>query len=224
MDPFAQQGGLTTYSIETVLINLLLALTLSLIIAWVYIRTHKSLSYSQSFTSSLVLLPLITTFVMMVVGNSLATAFTLLGAFTIIRFRTPIKETRDMAFIFFSLIMGMAVGTNNYLIAVTSTIVILAVIVLLSRVHFGSLRRLDYILNFYLNAKEHGNYQELFDKYLKSTILLTMNTHQGGDLLELIFNIKFADRDELKKFLTELGSLQGISNVKLISSNNDLEY
>lgn len=212
------------YPIETVLINLFLSLILSLLISWIYIRTHKALSYSQSFTFSLVLLPLITTFVMMVVGNSLARAFTLLGAFTIIRFRTPIKETRDMAYIFFSLITGMAVGTNNYMIAVVSTIVILIVVVLMSRFNFGSMRRLDYILNFFIDAKNHGNYQELFDKYLKTTTLLTMNAHQRGEIIELIFNVKLLVKDDVKKFLSELQALQGITNVKLISSSSDLEY
>ncbi|PIZ81358.1 MAG: DUF4956 domain-containing protein, partial [Parcubacteria group bacterium CG_4_10_14_0_2_um_filter_41_6] len=111
----ASQGNFTVFN---VILNLALTFILALVIALVYKNTHKGLSYSQSFLFTLILISVITTIAMMVIGNSLAIAFGLLGAFSIIRFRTPVKEAKDTGYIFFSLVEGMAVGTNNHVIAI----------------------------------------------------------------------------------------------------------
>lgn len=224
MNIFDTTGSIIQYSLEAIIFNILLSLVLALLISWVYMKTHRGLSYSQSFTFALVLLPIITTVIMMVIGNSLAAAFALLGAFTIIRFRTPVKETKDMAYLFLALVIGMAVGTGNATIAIASTILILIIIYVLSRVHFGALHKLDYMLNFYVNAGETEQYQGVFDKYLKNHALLHMNSHQQGAILELVFSIKFVDQDDAKKFISELHEQSGITNVRLVSSESDVEY
>ena len=86
---------------------------LCLVIGAVYRHTHKSLSYPQSFVHTLVIAGVVITVVMMVIGNSIAIALGIFGAFSLIRFRTAIKEPRDVAFLFFALAVGMAVGTYN---------------------------------------------------------------------------------------------------------------
>jgi len=84
----------------TVLLNLAVGFGLALIIAWIYKRTHRGLSYSQSFVFTLIILSVLTTATMMIIGSNIVRAFTLLGAFTIIRFRTAIKDTRATSRLF----------------------------------------------------------------------------------------------------------------------------
>jgi len=91
------------YSLLYVLENLFAALLTGLFIGYVYRKTHRGLSYSQSLVITLVLMCLIVCSVMMVIGSNLARAFALVGALTIVRFRTVVKDTRDTAFIFFAL-------------------------------------------------------------------------------------------------------------------------
>src|SRR3989344_9236862 len=98
----------TEINAAIVVINLLFVLALELVIAWVYQRTHRTLSYSQSFVGTIVLMGIIASLIMMVVTENILGAFALLGAFSLIRFRTIVKETRDIAFVFFALAIGVA--------------------------------------------------------------------------------------------------------------------
>ena len=209
-----------------VVLNIGLAFILAWVISWVYQKTHKGLSYSQSFMFTLIILTIMVSVVMMVIGHSLARAFALLGAFTIIRFRTVVKNTKDTAFVFFALAEGMAVGTGNYLIAIVSTLLVCAVIWFLSKKNFGSMRRYDYILNFYIETRVSGEktYLKLFKEYLKSNVLLNINSRKNGETLELIFDVKFFSDKENEKFIKELNLLEGVDNIRLLTSKNDIEY
>jgi hypothetical protein len=209
-----------------VLINVVLSFILALIITWVYQRTHRGLSYSQSFVFTLIILAVVVTLVMMVIGHSLARAFTLLGAFSLIRFRTAVKDTKDTAFVFFSLVMGLAVGTQNYLIAIVGTILVGLIILWLNKKNFGSFRKYDYILNFYIDAGVAADktYLKLFNEFLSSQTLLNINHREKGAVLELVFDIKFFSDKENEKFVRELGAIGGVSNVRLLTAKNDIEY
>ena len=83
-------------------VGILTSFIISLVIVFVYRKTHKGLSYSQSFVITLIFVTLVATVAMMVIGNNVARAFGLLGAFSIIRFRTVVKESKDISFIFFA--------------------------------------------------------------------------------------------------------------------------
>ena len=124
--PFLLQAGnplsqgaadLFKYSPSEMALNVGLATVLGIIVALVYRATHKGLSYSQSFTQTIFLVSIIVAIVMMVIGGSLSRAFALVGALSIIRFRTVVKDTRDTAFVFAALAVGMAAGTSSYVLA-----------------------------------------------------------------------------------------------------------
>ena len=106
---------------------------------------------------------------MMVIGNNLARAFGLLGAFSIIRFRTPVKDVKDTAYIFLSLVAGMAVGTNSYVIAIVSTLIVLVIIWVLHKSNFGALHKNDYLLIFTVDYQKHqpDSFAGIFERYLK---------------------------------------------------------
>ena len=130
-------------AVETVLLCLLLAFVLGQVIAWAYSATHVGLSYSRTFTQSLVLLTMIVSLVMLVIGNNIVTAFGLLGALAIIRFRNVLKDTRDTAFIFLGLVVGMAIGAQKFLTAIVGTVSILSAALYLYYTAFGTQGRYD---------------------------------------------------------------------------------
>jgi len=206
--------------------NIALAFVLALIIAWVYQKTHKGLSYSQGFVLCLAFLCPLASVIMMVIGNVLIIAIALLGAFTIIRFRTAIKDPKDVSFILFSLIVGMAVGTHSYSIALVATVMICLIIYFLSRINFGSIRKHDYTLSFSLDRKKAPGdvYEPIFKKYLKTADLLNINTHQEGKIMDLTFNLRFLSGSRTDKFIEELSALAGLENIHLIMAKNDIEY
>ena len=108
----------SVYLPTEIIINLILSFIFGLIISLVYKKTHKGLSYSQSFMITNVFVSVIVCMVIMIIGNNLARAFALVGALSIIRFRTVVKDTKDTAYIFWSLASGMATGTGSYFLAV----------------------------------------------------------------------------------------------------------
>lgn len=215
-----------TISIEYVLFNLLLAFALSFLIAWFYKKTHRGLSYSQSFILTLVLMSVIVTVIMMVIGSNLARAFTLLGAFTVIRFRTAVKETKDTGYIFLSLVVGMAVGTDNYLIAVVGTVFILLMIWFLDKINFGSMRSHEFLLSFLVRHEERDqtSFEQVFQQYLKSSMLLNITAKDSGRASGMTYSVTFRDESKTHDLIRELANLPGMSAVEVISSATDMEY
>ncbi|NCN07248.1 DUF4956 domain-containing protein [Candidatus Falkowbacteria bacterium] len=216
----------TTLTVSTIVFNIVLAFVLSLIIAIVYRNTHKGLSYSQSFTFTLVLIGMLIAVIMMVIGNSLAIAFGAFGAFSLIRFRTAIKDTKDLSFILLVVSIGLAVGTNNYLIAIIVALLSSIFIYLMSKFNFGSIRKYDYLLNFSANHEEFSNnrMREIFDDFLKYDNLLNVVSHDNGRLLDYSFNIKFIKEDSVSIFVERLSKMNGVKSVNIVAAKNDIEY
>jgi uncharacterized membrane protein YhiD involved in acid resistance len=227
MPNFLTSGGdLLNISPLTAVINIAMAFALSLVIAWVYKKTHRGLSYSQSFVFTLVIMGTLVSVVMMIIGNSVARAFTLLGSFTIIRFRSAIKDTKDMAFIFWALVTGLAIGTENYIIAIITTALVIGIVLILSKFNFGSIRSYDHILTFSIEGENVPTdvYLPVFNKYLSSQNLLNVNTKEDSKRMNFTFSVKLIEDDGTNNFVADLRATAGIKNVNLISSREDIEY
>lgn len=210
---------LTSISWQQIVTNLLLAFLLGLVVSWIYRWTHRGFSYSVSFVHTLVLLSSITAFVMMVIGNSIARAFSLVGALSIIRFRTPVKDTRDTAFVFFSLGIGFATGTGSHSIAALGTIAIGLFAVIIHRVRVGESGRGDFLLRFRVANSSDGEnvYNDVFSRYLKRSVLVNMTTLQQGEYLELAFSTRFRDPVQHQQFLRELSAIPEVEQAMLMA-------
>jgi uncharacterized membrane protein YhiD involved in acid resistance len=124
MEESLQNILIFTITPQEAILNLTLALVCGIIIAAFYRATYKGVSFSTSNVISLLMLTMITTLVIMVIGNNLARAFGLVGAMSIIRFRTAVKHTQDIMYIFFALAAGLACGAGMYFIALLGTLFI----------------------------------------------------------------------------------------------------
>lgn len=215
------------YGPSDILLNISLAFITGLIASAIYKYTHKGLSYSQSFMLTIVFISVIVSIVMMVIGNNLARAFALVGALSIIRFRTVVKDTKDMAFIFMSLAAGMAAGTSSYFLAIAGTIFFGVIAVVLSITNYGSLYKSEFILRFRAQNREDGRdpiYSPLFEKYTKSANLLHVEPSGDGSNSKLTFDILMKKDFEPNQFSTEIASLENVSEVILVASKNDTDY
>jgi len=208
-----------------IIINIIIAFILGFVISWIYRRTHRGYSYSGSFINTLTILSMVTAFVMMVIGNNIARAFSLVGALSIIRFRTAVKDTRDTAFVFLSLAVGMAVGTGSRQIAIIGTAVICLIILLMHRFNIGYSKDGDFLLKFRIVVSPNNEniHQDVFDRYLKKSTLINSMTVQGGVSMELAFSVRFKNQRELQQFLRELNALEGIEHAMLSLVEEDLE-
>ncbi len=205
--------------ISQVIEPLTVALACGFLIALVYRWTHTEPGYSTRFVNSIVSLPMITAIVVMVIGNNLARAFGLVGAMSLIRFRTAIKDPEDTVFIFFSLAVGMAAGVGLHSTAITGTMFIGIVIYILSQFNHTYARRLEFLLRFSLSGEQDGEkeapYLPVLEKYCKRHRPTNVKSRKGGDLLELSFHVTLKDVDKSEKFIRELGRIQGVSRINL---------
>ncbi len=206
-----------------VVFNILFTFVLVFFIAWVYKKTHHGISYSVSFVSSIVLMGVISSVVMMTVSHNLIGAVGLLGAFSLLRFRTIIKDTRDICFIFFSLAVGVSVGTNNYSIALLATIFISAIVFLLAKIKFGSFVKKDFILTFSLPRGSSNLYNQVFFDFFDSYEFLHAKSF-GENKQEYAFGFKLRKNKSIDDFLARLKSIDGIEDTEIISSSSSVGY
>lgn len=204
----------------------LISTVLGLLIAYIYRVTHRGFSYSQSFSVSLILITVITTLIIVLVEDSIARAIGIFGAFSIIRFRTAVKDVRDVSFIFFSLAIGLAVGVGSIATAVLGTVFISGLIYILYRINFGGLRKLEYVLNFKFVSKHHSDDQlkQMMNKYLKKHLLLNVDAKDKAGVLNFTYNVTLKKDNELNDFIEEMKKLNGLSEMNIIASKNDIEY
>lgn len=210
--------------VETV-INGLLAIALGLILGQIYRHTHKGLSYSQSFTQTIVFVSLIVAIVMMVIGGSVARAFALVGALSIIRFRTVVKDTKDTSFVFASLALGMAAGTSNYVLAGVGLGLVSALAWFMDVTNYGAIQKSEFILRFVFDQdSDSGGYLGHIKDMTRRSSLLNIEPSGDGGLLKLTYDIQLEDEKGAQKFISALGRSAGVSEVVLIVSKNDIDY
>ena len=204
-----------------------LAFGLGLLVAYIYKKTFKGVTYSQSYTTSIVLLAPITAMVMLTIGSNIARAFGLVGALSIIRFRTVIKDTKDIMVIFLSLAAGLAVGTMNYHIAVLGTVMLAGFIFILDRIDYGSFYNNSFLVTFNVPKDKinEGDYREILEKYTASANLINISTSNiVKDTLEITYKVEDLNERERSSITKDLSALKNISNLSIISAKNYIEY
>lgn len=207
-----------TIFVFDVLINIVLAFVLGFFIAAIYRLTYQGYAYSASFVHTLIIISMVTAIVIMVIGNNLARAFGLVGAMSIIRFRTAVKDTKDIAFVFFALAAGLATGAGSHMVGVVGCFMVGVVVLFLYLFNFGITTRKELLLRFWMEPAEDEKppYLRIFEKYLKTHRLIHMRSARLGQFLELSFNVRFKDDTNHQKLIRELSIIEGIERISLV--------
>ena len=150
---FETAPGNFSISFIDLILSVALAALLGFFVTYCYRLTHRGFHYERSFIVTLVMAPPIIAVIMMVIGSNLALSLGMVGALSIIRFRTVIKDSRDMIFLFLAIAIGLCCGTYNWLVAVVSTGMLCAILCVLYYVQFGTTSHADYVLVI----QGHGN-------------------------------------------------------------------
>ena len=225
MDIFNAQDLTGVFSVADVVICLLLSFILCAAIGWVYQITHRGASYTQSFVHTLVLNGVVVAVIMLIIGSNIARAFALVGALSIIRFRNAVKETRDVGFIFFTMAIGMAIGTRFYLLAVVAAVVISLIILIMTRFNWYARREVSQILRVRVpnNAEFDTLFDPLFVQYTSSSELISVDSVHSGMLTELTYSVRLKKQSKIQAFLSEIKKLNGNNQVTLIAGYNSTD-
>jgi hypothetical protein len=213
-------SGTISISLDVLLVRLAVSLVLGCTVAAIYfVSQRKERTETFALVTTLVLLTVLISMVTMVIGNSVARAFSLAGALAIIRFRTIVEDTRDTAFVIFAVVVGMAVGAGYALIALAGIpVVALATFVLSiwgwARLKFtGCNKRLTVRLR--LGCDPGDVLTAAFEKYFQFTRLVTATTARQGSALDLTYQTQLRNRDSIIALIVEINSLEGVQGVEL---------
>ena len=202
--------------------NLLKILASSLVIgafiSIIYLLTHKKEGYSQAFCVALILLSPIVAVVIYLIGNNVARAFSLAGAFALIRFRSAPGDPKDIAFVFLSVVMGLGCGMGYWAFSAIAAVVICLVIVILHFVNFAGKKHEPYLLK--VTVPETLNYVGAFDdtlkKYTNTFKLTRIKSVDFGALFELEFSITMKDPNQIRELIDDVRTMNG--NLKVMLS------
>lgn len=204
-----------TNSILTIVVAILLGGLISL----TYMKTNPT-GYSQSFTLTMVLLPAIVSIIILLIGSNIARAFSLAGAFSIIRFRSAPGDPKDIAYVLFTMAAGLACGVGAFGYAVLFTIILCILMFVLSRFNFGAKKSQQKTLK--VTVPENLSYDEAFDevfkKYNVQYELRKIRTTELGSLYELVYTVTLGQLTDQKKFLDEIRTRNGNLDLSLTMS------
>lgn len=161
------------------------------LISFVYMHTAERKKFSKNFALTMVLLPAIISSIILLVGSDIARAFSLAGAFAIIRFRSEPGEPKDIAFVLFSMAAGLALGISEYIFAILFTTILCLVMYGLSKTKYGN-NKLQF-KGLKVTIPEDLNYEEAFDevfqKYHVTYVLKQVKTTSLGSLYQVYYDV-----------------------------------
>lgn len=203
--------------------NMTVALVLGMVIFITYRLTYSGAAYSKKFNASLMMMTLVTTVVMTVISNNIALSLGMVGALSIIRFRTAIKDPRDTTFIFWCIAVGICCGISFYTVAAIGSLYIFAVMLILGRVHTVEKR----LLLIRAERAVEKNIESVVYLYFKKIELQAKNT--TGDEVEYIYvlsnrTLLQAQKNNEESITDKLYAIEGVQMVNVIAQNDDMSY
>jgi len=217
-------GAATPEGIQGILLIALMSFAVGHLVGFVYMWTHETVSYSRSFVASLAVMPVLVAIMMLVMAGSVVVAFGLLAVFGVIRFRNVLKDTRDTTFLLWSIMEGLAVGTQRYSLALLGAACVALILLYLRWTSFGSRTRYDAVLTFHV-ADETGGSQGALQRILKRHTLRTYLVSQRRvlDGVDLSYQVLLRDPRRADEFQTSLGNVPGLENVAVFMHDDEAE-
>lgn len=208
-------NSVTNVTFPTMVITMLLAFCLGMFIFFVYKKTFSGVMYSAGFGVTLVALTMITTLVILAVTSNVVLSLGMVGALSIVRFRTAIKEPLDIAFLFWSLVAGIVLAAGLYPLAVFGSILIGAVLlVFVNRKPYYN----PYILVIQcVDSKSEESLKEFMRRAVPRMVVKSKTVQRG--MIEL--NLEIRLKGENTEFVNGLLEISGVKSAVLVSYNGD---
>ena len=193
------------------------AFIIGFIIAAVYMFMCKNEGYQKNFIIGLAILPAVVAVVILLVGSNVARAFSMAGAFALVRFRSAPGSAKDISIVFFTMAAGLACGLGYVTFAAAFTAVMLLLLMLITAFGFADRnegrKQLKIVIPESLNY--NSVFDDLFDKYTSENILNKVKTTNMGTMYELTYEIRLKNDDAEKDFIDELRVRNGNLNISV---------
>lgn len=207
--------NVTSVSIFDMILALVLSFGIGLFIFFIYKKTYQGVMYSSSFGTTLIALTMITTLVILAVTSNVVLSLGMVGALSIVRFRTAIKEPLDIAFLFWSIAVGIVLAAGMIPLAVIGSVII--GIILLVFVNKKPHCNPYIIVLSCTNSTVENNATEFIKSNVKKCIVKSKTVQK--DMIELNLDIRLAS--ESTEFINTLSAMPGVNSVVLVSYNGE---
>lgn len=213
---FSSTVTTTDLSFTDAILTILLAIVLGGIISLTYMKTNAA-GFSQNFTLTMVLLPSIVAIIILLIGSNVARAFSLAGAFSIIRFRSAPGDPKDISYVLFTMAAGLACGVGAFGYAVLFTLILCGLMFVLNRINFGARKGVDKMLKVTIpeNLAYEDAFEEVFKKHGVGYELKKMRTTELGSLYELVYMVSMNENTNQKEFLDDIRCRNGNLDLSL---------
>jgi hypothetical protein len=203
--------------------RLLLALVFGGIVAFIFRRSRPGAMTAHSFSATLVLLTILIALVTQVIGDSVARAFSLVGALSIVRFRTVVRDTQDTAYVIFAVVVGMAVGASDPWLGVIGIVVVAIAAFLLKRSVGTPAEPMPYRLAVRLDASRDPDtvLKTTLDQFIPARQMMSMSTARQGAAFDVSYRTALPPGDSAAALVRGLSALEGVRGVDLQRSDDE---
>lgn len=212
------QTGLEETTLAQIALSLLLAFVLGQAVAWCYAKTYEGLSYSRGFAQSLVLGPLVAALLMLAIGDNLARGLGILGTMALVRFRTNVREARDMIFVFAALGIGVACGARAIAVGLIGTAAFMGAAFTLSVSPFARRLRFEGVLRFWVTKTQSDpvSLEKILKTHCRSHTLVAVRDVGQGEGLEYAWQVRLRSPAAREQLVEQLGAIEGLSGLSLL--------
>lgn len=203
-----------TISVQSILLSLITAFMISIFIIWIYKKTYTGVVYSKSFSLSILMLALVTTLIIQTISSNIALSLGMVGALSIVRFRTAVKEPVDTGFMFWAITAGIMAGANLYLASIIGSLML------------GILYYICYMMGLKMNSKylviikyddnAEDDIKNILSKLKKYKL---KSKSKSKNNVEMTFEVEL--NDGTQKLVDKISKIDGVQNCSLISYQND---
>jgi len=219
------QTATETESIYILIFTIALAFVLSTILAVVYQKTFRGLSYSRNYVQSIVLISIISAVVIQSVGDSLSRGIGIMAAMSIIRFRTNFKDPRDTLFLFAALTAGISCGAYAFPVAIVGTLGFSLAAMVLYYSPLGPHSYFDGMLRFNLqiNSSQQKELELLMHEFCRSFALVTLREIAQGQRLDYAYHVKLRKEKSYEDFMARLKSIDDLQGLSLMMQESTVD-
>lgn len=212
----------SVFSIWEAIFAIVLTFLMTMIIGKIYQKTHQGVSYSVSFVHTLIITGVVVSAIMLIIGSNIARAFALVGALSIIRFRSAIKDPRDVAFIFLSMAVGMAAGTKFYLLSVVLTVLLSLIIYTLHVTRFGEQRVEDYLFRVFTSGQRMEDLEEILKRHTEGQRWVHIDSQARGGTVVHTIGLNLKNQERVSKLVAELEEADFVERTEVIFGNEQI--
>ncbi len=225
MDLLDSMVGTSVPDVRAALLSVLAGFILSHLVAAVYAWTHRGLSYSRSFVHALILGGVVASMLMLAIGSNLVWGIGIVGTLAIIRFRTNLRDPRDMVFVFAALAAGIAAGVRAYAAGTVGTLIFCAAALYLNSIGFGARNSFDGLLRFTLpiSGDAAGGIAPLLKAHCSKTVLASLQQVALDDLTEYAYQIRFRRDNSREALVEDLERVPGLANLSLLLQESQVD-